>query len=52
MKAHSSMDVTATVNAKDLMVLFENGELSDSGITIRTSDPELKKFREMVREKL
>lgn len=48
MKTNNSLSVTATLNANDLMELYENGELSDNGIVIGTTEPELERFREMV----
>lgn len=48
MKTNNSPSVTATLNANDLMELYENGELSDNGIVIGTTEPELERFREMV----
>lgn len=50
MKTNSNLSVTCTLNAEDLMELFENGELSDNGVVIGTTEPELERFREMADE--
>lgn len=46
MKTNTNVSITATLNAEDLRELFENGELSENGVVIGTTDPELKRFRE------
>jgi len=48
MKTNSSMNVTCTLNAEDMMELYENGELKDNGVVIGTMEPELKRFKEMI----
>ena len=48
MKANISINGTVTLNADDLMDLFENGELSIDGVVIGTTDPELERFQDMV----
>ena len=50
MKTNSSMSVTCTLNAEDLLELYENGELKDNGVVIGTTDPELQRFRELLDE--
>jgi len=50
MKTNSSMTVTATLNAEDLLELYEEGEISDNGVVIGTMDPELKRFKSMLDE--
>jgi hypothetical protein len=51
MKTNSSLSVTATLNAEDLLQLYENGEISDNGVVIGTTEPELTRFRELLDEK-
>lgn len=46
MKTNTNTNVTATLNADDLMELFENGELKDNGVVIGTTDAELQQFKE------
>lgn len=48
MKTNSSMNVTATLNAEDLLELYEDGELSDNGVVIGTTEPELERFKELL----
>jgi hypothetical protein len=50
MKTNSSVSVTCTLNASDLMELYENGELKDNGVVIGTTGPELQRFRELLDE--
>jgi len=50
MKTNSSVSVTATLNAEDLLALFEEGELKDNGVVIGTTEPELERFREKLDE--
>lgn len=50
MKTNSSMSVTATLNAEDLLTLVEEGELSDNGVVIGTTEPELERFKELLDE--
>jgi hypothetical protein len=50
MKTNSSLSVTATLNAEDLMQLVEEGELQENGVVIGTTDPERKRFQEMVND--
>lgn len=46
MKTNTNVNITATLNAEDLLELYENGELSDNGVVIGTTDPELERFKE------
>lgn len=48
MKTNSNLNVTCTLNAEDMMELYENGELSDNGVVIGTTEPELQRFKEMI----
>lgn len=48
MKTNSSLSVTATLNAEDLLELYESGELKDNGVVIGTTDPELERFKELL----
>lgn len=48
MKTNSNLSITCTLNAEDLVELYENGELQDNGIVIGTTDPELDRFRELL----
>lgn len=48
MKTNDSLSVTCTLNAEDLLELYENGELSDNGIVIGTTDPELERFKSLL----
>lgn len=48
MKTNSSLSVTCTLNAEDLLELYENGELTDNGVVIGTTEPELERFRELL----
>lgn len=50
MKTNSNLNVTCTLNAEDLMELCENGELSDNGVVIGTTEPELERFKSMLDE--
>lgn len=50
MKTNTSVNVTCTLNAEDLLELFENGELSDNGVVIGTTEPELKRFKQLLDE--
>jgi hypothetical protein len=50
MKTNSSMSVTCTLNAHDLLELFEDGELSANGVVIGTTEPELERFKELLEE--
>lgn len=50
MKTNSSLSVTATLNAEDLVELYETGELSDNGVVIGTTNPELKRFKKLLDE--
>jgi hypothetical protein len=45
------MSVTCTLNAEDLLELFENGELQDNGVVIGTTKPELERFKSMFDQK-
>lgn len=40
MKTNSSLNVTVTLNAQDIIKLVEDGELSDNGVVIGTTEPE------------
>lgn len=51
MKTNSNISITATLNAEDMLELFENGELKDNGVVIGTTDPELERFKELVKER-
>lgn len=44
------MNVTCTLNAEDLLELCKTGELSDGGVVIGTTEPELERFRELIVE--
>lgn len=48
MKTNPSLSVTCTLNAEDMVELYENGELSDNGVVIGTTEPELQRFKEMI----
>lgn len=48
MKANSSVSVTCTLNAEDLLELVQEGELKDNGVVIGTTEPELERFHELV----
>lgn len=50
MKTNSNVSVTATLNAEDLLELYESGELTDDGVVIGTTEPELERFRELIDE--
>lgn len=50
MKTNATVNVTMTLNAEDLVELFENGELSDNGVVIGTTAPELERFKELADE--
>lgn len=50
MKTNSSMNVTATLNAEDLLELVEEGELSYNGVVIGTTEPELERFKQLLDE--
>lgn len=45
MKTNTNLGVTCTLNAEDLLELYENGEISDNGVVIGTTDPELERFK-------
>lgn len=51
MKTNSNLNVTCTLNAEDLLELYTEGELSDNGVVIGTTDPELKRFIELLEER-
>lgn len=48
MKTNSNLNVTCTLNAADLIQLYNNGELSDNGVVIGTTEPELERFKELL----
>jgi len=48
MKTNTETAVTATLNAEDLLELYENGELSENGVVIGTTEPELERFHELL----
>jgi len=48
MKTNSNLSVTCTLNAEDLIELYEDGELSDNGVVIGTTTPELERFKELL----
>lgn len=50
MKTNSNLNVTCTLNAEDLMELFEDGELKDNGVVIGTTEPELERFKNLLNE--
>lgn len=52
MKTNTNVDVTCTLNAEDLLELYENGELKDNGVVIGTTEPELERFAENLNETL
>lgn len=47
MKTNSSVSVTVTLNAEDILELCENGEISHNGVVIGTTDPELQRFKSL-----
>lgn len=50
MKTNASMSVTVTLNAEDLLELYENGELSNGEVVIGTPDPELERLKSLLDE--
>lgn len=50
MKTNSNLNVTCTLNAHDLLELYENGELQDNGVVIGTTEPELERFKELLED--
>lgn len=50
MKTNSNLNVTCTLNAEDLLELFEHGELQDNGVVIGTTGPELERFKQLLDE--
>jgi hypothetical protein len=48
MKTNTQTSVTATLNARDLLELCENGEISDNGVVVGTTEPELERFKELL----
>lgn len=50
MKSNTNVSTTATLNAEDMFELYKNGEIQDNGLVIGTTDPELKRFKELVKE--
>lgn len=43
MKTNSSINVTVTLNADDILELVKEGELQDNGVVIGTTEPEREK---------
>jgi len=52
MKTNASMSVTVTLNAEDLVELYEEGELSNGEVVIGTPDPELERFKQLSEKRL
>jgi len=50
MKTNSSLNVTVTLNAEDIIRLVEDGELSDNGVVIGTTEPERAEAEERLTE--
>lgn len=48
MKTNSNLSVTCTLNAEDLLELYEDGELKDNGVVIGTTEPELERFKRLL----
>jgi hypothetical protein len=48
MKTNSSLNVTVTLNASDIVELIEEGELKDNGVVIGTTEPERKQAERML----
>lgn len=46
MKTNSSLNVTVTLNADDILELVKEGELQDNGVVIGTTEPERAKVEE------
>jgi hypothetical protein len=42
------MSVTVTLNAEDLLKLYEEGELSNGEVVIGTPGPELERFKKLL----
>ena len=51
MKANSSVSVTCTHNADDIITLIEDGELSTERLVIGTTEPERKLVERRLTEK-
>lgn len=51
MKTNSSLNVTCTLNAEDIITLVDEGELQDNGIVIGTTKPESKRAKELLEQK-
>ena len=50
MKTNSTVSVTATLNAGDIVQLVEEGELKEKGLVIGTTEPERKQAERMLKE--
>lgn len=50
MRANSNINVTCTLNADDIVQLIEEGELSEDGVVIGTTEPELSRLQKMLSE--
>jgi len=50
MKTNSSLNVTVTLNASDIIELVESGELKNNGIVIGTTEPERRQAEELLEE--
>jgi hypothetical protein len=50
MKTNVNSNVTCTLNADDIITLIEDGELSNNGVVIGTTDPEKKRVKELLEE--
>lgn len=48
MKTNTNVNVTCTLNAEDIVHLIEHGELTDNGVVIGTTDPELERVKELL----
>lgn len=48
MKTNPTLNVTVTLNADDMMELMDNGELSDNGVVIGTTEGELERLEAMI----
>jgi len=51
MKSNSSVSVTCTLNADDILELIDEGQLKDKNIVIGTTDPELARLHEIIDRK-
>lgn len=49
MKTNSTVSITCTLNADDMLQLAQEGELKQDGIVIGTTGPELDRFKELLK---